>query len=149
MKYKTIHGLYTFSPTDWYYGHDEEGNVLASTTARELPEVEGVISVYPSGSNTLWYCPKCKEVHIYFPSDPLEFSMLERARDCEEYRKLKEMDYNFPRLTKKLVKGERTLRKEDFDYVVKRVEGARDLRLLEEYFDIPDELRARIVAKLL
>lgn len=60
MKFDVLGGLYRDYPTHWYYGHDEKGDVCASTRKRDLPRVDGDVWLSHDERVILCYCPKCE-----------------------------------------------------------------------------------------
>lgn len=151
MKFKVIQGLYKHYKTHWYYGHDNEGNIYVSTRSKEVPLIDGEDWLWREEEMFVCYCPKCQKVHC-FERHYSDFYVkaMERARDCEEYEALKKLFIGFPKLAKKLLlEGKDMLMKQDVGYVVERVKNGASFGLIERYFNIPDEVRVRLIARFL
>ncbi|MEM2618274.1 MAG: hypothetical protein QW356_02130 [Candidatus Hadarchaeales archaeon] len=150
MKYKIVHGLYRDYSTHWYYGHDEKGDICTSTRKGDLPRVDGDVWVSPDERVILCYCPKCETVHDYEGCySEFYFQAAEKARDCEEYKNLSELFRSFRKLAWEYIQGKNTLAESDIGYVAERVKKGAHLSVLERLFIIPDEVRAKILARVL
>lgn len=129
--------------THWYYGHDGEGNVVVSTRRREVPTVDGEVLLPYRCSDMVFYCSKCGAARS------AEWGYSEAG--CEECERYRALFVNFRKLARELAEGRTALDEKDGEYLMRKIregKGAALLRILE-FFTVPEEIRTRILAKLL